>query len=50
MICKHERLRCTDNRYFCLICGAAVDPPEPREDRPKEPEKPKRQRKVKNDG
>ena len=22
MACNHERLRCTDNRYFCAVCGA----------------------------
>lgn len=50
MGCKHPAIRCTDNRFFCLICGAEIDPPEPREDKSKETEKPKRQRKVKNDG
>lgn len=24
MTCKHERLRCTNNAFFCLDCGAAV--------------------------
>lgn len=24
MSCTHERLRCTDNRFFCLICGQEV--------------------------
>ena len=49
MECKHERLRCTDNRFFCLDCGAEVTPA-PRPKPPKEPEKPKRQRKVKANG
>ena len=21
MDCKHDRVRCTDNRFFCLVCG-----------------------------
>jgi hypothetical protein len=21
MDCKHERLRCTNNEFFCLLCG-----------------------------
>lgn len=24
MECNHHRLRCTDNRFFCLDCGAEV--------------------------
>lgn len=27
MICKHERLRCTNNVFFCLKCGAVVRSP-----------------------
>lgn len=27
MDCKHERLRCTDNVYYCLSCGAVVPSP-----------------------
>ena len=27
MICKHERLRCTNNVFFCLKCGAEVPSP-----------------------
>lgn len=30
MDCKHERLRCTNNQFFCLTCGMKIDkPPEP---------------------
>ena len=25
--CGHEQLRCTDNRYFCLICGQEIQMP-----------------------
>lgn len=31
MTCDHERLRCTDGVYYCLDCGARVDPPAPPE-------------------
>jgi hypothetical protein len=27
MACEHERLRCTDGVFYCLDCGAKVDPP-----------------------
>ena len=27
MACAHKRLRCTDCVYYCLDCGAKVDPP-----------------------
>ena len=27
MDCKHERLRCTNNRFFCVICGSEVPSP-----------------------
>ena len=27
MACAHKRLRCTDCAYYCLDCGARVDPP-----------------------
>lgn len=50
MPCNHEKLRCTNNRFFCLICGAEVEPPKPPEEKPKEetPEKPRRKRATKN--
>ena len=25
MTCKHERLRCTNNQFFCLTCGMKID-------------------------
>lgn len=40
MDCKHERLRCTNNQFFCLICGAKIDkPPEPEKKPAKRPAK-----------
>ena len=24
MDCKHERVRCTNNHFFCLLCGAEL--------------------------
>jgi hypothetical protein len=24
MDCKHERIRCTNNEYFCLDCGTKL--------------------------
>ena len=35
--CSHEQLRCTDNRYFCLICGQEIQMPKAEEK--SEPEK-----------
>ena len=27
MTCKHEQVRCTNNVFFCLKCGAEVPSP-----------------------
>lgn len=27
MACEHKHLRCTDGEFFCLDCGAKVEPP-----------------------
>ena len=27
MNCNHKQLKCTDNRFFCLICGAEIADP-----------------------
>jgi len=27
MDCKHDQYKCTDNRFFCLICGAEIADP-----------------------
>ena len=53
MNCKHERLRCTDNRFFYLVCGAEVASPheadkqDGQEERPAETQKTGRKRKRK---
>ena len=53
MNCKHERLMCTDNRFFCLVCGAEVASPheadkqEGQEEKPVETPKNARKRKRK---
>ena len=37
MDCRHQRIRCTNNVFYCLDCGAQVaDPYQPRE--PETPE------------
>lgn len=28
MACTHKRIRCTNCEFFCLDCGAKVDPPQ----------------------
>lgn len=27
MSCNHDRYKCTDKRFFCLICGAEIADP-----------------------
>lgn len=27
MACKHDQYKCTDNRFFCLSCGAEIADP-----------------------
>jgi hypothetical protein len=27
MDCKHDQYKCTDNRFFCIICGAEIADP-----------------------
>lgn len=57
MECRHERLRCTNNVYYCLSCGAVVpfdpvlDKREGEKEKPAEaPKKPaKRKPKIKAD-
>lgn len=38
MTCEHKRIRCTDNVFFCLDCGAKIDPPKTA-DEPKQTKK-----------
>lgn len=51
MACEHKRLKCTNNVFSCLDCGAVVlnpcvnDQPEGQEEKPAEA--PKRKRKTK---
>jgi hypothetical protein len=46
MACEHKRLKCTNNVFFCLDCGAMV--PNPYEaKKPAEAQKPCRKRKAK---
>ena len=28
MSCTHERIRCTDNVYYCITCGAELPAPD----------------------
>lgn len=49
MGCNHNELRCTDGRFFCLICGQEIQRPkaEPKaEEIPPEAEKPKAVKKA----
>ena len=55
MSCQHEKFRCTNGEFFCLVCGARIENPyeakeepkkEPKEEPKEEPEKkPARKRK-----
>ena len=40
MNCNHERLRCTNNVFFCLKCGAQVASPYKADKNPQEAGKP----------
>lgn len=57
MNCRHERIRCTDNRFFCLICGEelhqtdmAEEIPEEKQDAPEEAKKPVKRKAKKEAG
>ena len=30
-MCQHKRIRCTNCEYFCLDCGAKLEPPKQEE-------------------
>ena len=53
MECEHKRLKCTNNVFYCLDCGAevaspyAVDKQEGQEEKPAEAQKTGRKRKRK---
>ena len=50
MDCKHDQYKCTDNRFFCLICGAEIADPfavkDGRAEKPAETQKTGRKRKA----
>jgi elongation factor P--beta-lysine ligase len=56
MPCKHDRHKCINNRFFCLICGVEIaDPFAVKEDtdrveEPAEAPKKARKRKAKKEG
>lgn len=27
MTCEHKAIRCTNGVFYCLLCGAQIDPP-----------------------
>ena len=53
MSCEHKRLKCTNNVFYCMDCGAVVpnpyenDKPEGQEEKPAEAPKTARKRKAK---
>ena len=53
MACEHKRLKCTNNVFSCLDCGAVLPPdvlqrkPEGQEEKPAEAPKTGRKRKAK---
>jgi hypothetical protein len=52
MACEHKRLKCTNNVFSCLDCGAVLPPdvlqrkPEGQEEKPAEAPKTARKRKT----
>lgn len=40
MSCNHEKVRCTDGIFYCLLCGARIDYPPIEEEIPEAEEKP----------
>lgn len=57
MNCKHDRLRCTNNQFYCMDCGSMVlnpyeakkpvgEQPEGQEEKPVETQKTGRKRKA----
>lgn len=40
MDCKHERVKCTDGVFYCLLCGAKINYPPMEEGIPEREEKP----------
>lgn len=44
MGCGHERIRCTDNVFYCLDCGARIEPPKREEKSAEEKKTPVKRR------
>lgn len=49
MACNHDRIKCTDNVFYCAVCGAVVEMPV-REEKPVEVKKTPVKRKSKKEG
>ena len=49
MACNHDRIRCTDNVYFCAVCGEKVEMPV-QEEKPVEAKKTPNKRRAKKEG
>ena len=49
MACNHDRIRCTDNVFYCAVCGAKVEQPT-RKEKPVEVKKTPVKRKAKKEG
>lgn len=48
MSCTHERIRCTNNVYYCITCGAALPAPDRAEEaKPAEGQKKTAKRRTK---
>lgn len=48
MACNHDRIKCTDNVFYCAVCGAVVEPV--REEKPVGAKKTPVKRKSKKEG
>lgn len=49
MACNHDRVKCTDNVFYCAVCGAKVEM-HVREEKPAEAKKTPVKRKSKKEG
>jgi hypothetical protein len=50
MGCNHEKVRCTDNRFFCLICGQEIQRKAKPEEIPQEEQPAKKKKTTKKEG
>lgn len=46
MSCNHEKVRCTDGIFYCLLCGARINYPPKAEETPEQKEKPAEAKKT----